>query len=168
MELKMATWMENWIVIALLHAGIITGVQILLLIWSLPKFWANQTFYPLTIFRIGTPRRRCHYSDSKRQVRATFVTKSYFPTIGKHVLSLWKQPQPRSVTLYHIYPTLRFESVYLFKECVAVSINIMREYHPIRAASIWFWLQHRCPICLVKRWGKFILYYITIMQVFSG
>ncbi len=27
------------------------------------------------------------------------------------VLSLWKQPQPRSVTVYHIYPTLRFESI---------------------------------------------------------
>ncbi len=25
--------------------------------------------------------------------------------------SLWKQPQPRSVTVYHIYPTLRFESL---------------------------------------------------------
>ena len=33
-----------------------------------------------------------------------------FYTWVMDVLSLWKQPEPWSVTVYHIYPTLRFES----------------------------------------------------------
>ncbi len=34
-----------------------------------------------------------------------------FYTLVMDVLSLWKQLQPRSVIVYYIYPTLRFESV---------------------------------------------------------
>ncbi len=38
-------------------------------------------------------------------------TECSFYTLVMDVLSLWKQPQPLSVTVYHIDPTLRFESI---------------------------------------------------------
>ncbi len=39
-----------------------------------------------------------------------FTNNLPFQQYNTDVLSLWKQRQPRSVMVYHIYPTLRFES----------------------------------------------------------
>ncbi len=58
------------------------------------------TDLPLIYYLIHTPLLRS----------AKECTTSYMQKMD--VLSLWKQRQPRSVTVYHIYPTLRFESLH--------------------------------------------------------